>query len=160
VPYKRIEVAIEACRRINAPLTIVGQGPELARLRQLAGPEVHFAGWQSDEDIRARYQTAAAVLLPGIEDFGIVPVEAQACGCPVVATAAGGATESVIDGETGFLVADTTAEAFAEALRRVQRTDWDRAAIRRNAERFSRSAFKSGFAAAVDDIARTRELAS
>ncbi len=160
VPYKRIEVAIDACRRVNAPLTIVGQGPELSRLRALAGPGVQFVGWKSDDEIRALYQTATAVLLPGIEDFGIVPVEAQACGCPVVATAAGGATESVVDGETGFLVSEPSGEAFADALDRVRRTEWDRAAIRRNAERFSRSAFKSGFAAAVSEFARTRERAS
>ena len=101
VPYKRVDVAIEACRAVGAPLTIVGRGPEDARLRQMAGPDVTFLGWRSDDEIRDLYGRAAAVLLPGVEDFGMVPVEAQACGAPVVALRAGGACETIVDGVTG-----------------------------------------------------------
>jgi glycosyltransferase involved in cell wall biosynthesis len=137
VPYKRLEVAIEAVRAVNGTLTIVGRGPEEARLRELAGPWAQVAGWLSDEDIRRLYQRCQAVLMPGVEDFGMVPVEAQACGRPVVALAEGGALESVIDGETGVLVGESTASAFADALRRVTSTTFDSAACRRNAERFS-----------------------
>ncbi len=104
VPYKRVDVAVEACRRIGAPLTIVGRGPEEARLRRLAGPDATFLGWRTDEEIRELYGRATAVLLPGIEDFGMVPVEAQASGAPVVALRAGGACETVVDGVTGVLV--------------------------------------------------------
>ena len=91
VPYKRLDVAIEACRRLSVPLSIVGTGPEEARLRALAGPDVRFLGWLPDEEIRTLYRSATATLLPGIEDFGIVPVESQACGTPVVALDDGGA---------------------------------------------------------------------
>jgi glycosyltransferase involved in cell wall biosynthesis len=150
VPYKRIDLAIVACRRARLPLRIVGRGPEERRLRALAdGADVEFLGWRSDEEIRALYRTASAVLLPGTEDFGIVPVEAQACGTPVVALGSGGACETVVDGETGALVPLADADAFADAIRRVLAANLDRAAIRRNAERFSVDAFKEQFQSAV-----------
>jgi glycosyltransferase involved in cell wall biosynthesis len=149
VPYKRLDVAIEACRRAGGRLRIVGKGPEEARLRALAGPDVEFLGWRSDDEIRALYRSATAVLLPGVEDFGIVPVEAQACGTPVVALGRGGACETVEDGETGVLVRDDSVEAFADGLARVRDVRADRAAIRRNAERFSRERFMTDFQTAI-----------
>ena len=150
VPYKRIDLAIDACRQASVPLRIVGRGPEETRLRRLAaGADVEFLGWRSDDEIRALYRAASAVLLPGTEDFGIVPVEAQACGTPVVALASGGACETVIDGETGALVPVADAGAFADALRRVMAGGLDPAVIRRNAERFSVDAFKEQFQSAV-----------
>jgi glycosyltransferase involved in cell wall biosynthesis len=150
VPYKKIDVVIDACRRVGAPLRIVGEGPELPRLRRMAGPNVEFLGWRSDEEIRELYRRAAALLLPGVEDFGIVPVEAQACGCPVVAPAAGGATESVVDGETGMLVTEPSGPAFAEVLARVPALNLDPMRIRQHALRFSRDRFAADFKAAVD----------
>lgn len=151
VPYKRIDVAIEASRLTRIPLRIVGHGPEEARLRaQATGAPVEFLGWRSDLEIRDLYQGAAAVLLPGTEDFGIVPVEAQACGTPVVAFAEGGARETVIDGLTGALVADRSSTAFADALAVVIARGPDAAANRANAERFSTAAFKANFQTAVN----------
>ncbi len=158
VPYKRVDVAIEACARIGARLTIVGRGPEQARLEALAGrvsSKVQFAGWRSDEEIRDLYRAATAVLLPGVEDFGMVPVEAQACGCPVVALAAGGACETVKDGVTGILVREASVDAFADALRTAEAARFDRAAVRANAERFSRERFMTEFAGAIDDALGT-----
>jgi glycosyltransferase involved in cell wall biosynthesis len=154
VPYKRVDLAIEACRRIGVPLRIVGRGPEQARLEQLAtsettGAPVEFLGWRSDEDVRDLYQQSSAVLLPGIEDFGMVPVEAQACGTPVVALGAGGARETVHHGETGILVDDGSVEAFAAGIDQCRRTAFDRAAIRKSAERFSRERFLEDFPAVV-----------
>jgi glycosyltransferase involved in cell wall biosynthesis len=157
VPYKRLDIAIEACRQAKVPLKIVGRGPEEARLRQLAGADVEFLGWRSDEDIRDLYGRATAVLLPGTEDFGMVPVEAQACGTPVVALRAGGACETVVDGVTGVLVGDESAEAFAAGLSRVRALDRDPAAIRANAERFSRARFMTDFQAAIADALAARE---
>lgn len=156
VPYKRVDVAIEACRRLGAPLTVVGRGPEESRLRQLAGADVQFLGWRSDEEVRALYRDAAAVLLPGTEDFGMVPVEAQACGAPVVALGRGGARETVIDGETGVLVDEPTAAAFADGLARVRALRLAPDAIRANAERFSRERFMTDFRAAIDQAIATR----
>ena len=138
VPYKRVEIAIEACARIGAPLRIVGDGPERERLERAAGRDVEFLGKVSDGEIRDEYRRAAAVILPGEEDFGIVPIEAQACGRPVVALGRGGALETVIDGTTGVLFDQPTAADLAGALERVSRTRFDEGAIRAHAEQFSR----------------------
>jgi glycosyltransferase involved in cell wall biosynthesis len=151
VPYKRVDLAIESCRRAKMPLKIVGTGPELARLQEVAGPDVEFLGWQSDEQIRELYRSSAAALLPGVEDFGIVPVEAQACGCPVVALDAGGARETVVDGVTGVLVPEPTPEAFTLGLTRALQTTFDPEAVRANALKFSRAQFLARFEQAVTE---------
>jgi glycosyltransferase involved in cell wall biosynthesis len=152
VPYKRVDLAIDACARAGVPLEIVGDGPEGARLRKAAGTDVTFLGPLSDSEIRERYRSAAVVILPGIEDFGIVPLEAQACGTPVVAQADGGALETVVDGVTGTLVAPGSVEAMAEAVRRAVETDFDRHAVRAHAERFSRPRFAAEIRACVDTM--------
>jgi glycosyltransferase involved in cell wall biosynthesis len=159
VPYKRLGVAIEACRMVGAKLNIVGRGPEEARLRAEAGPHVEFLGWRSDEEIRNLYSSAAAVLLPGTEDFGMVPVEAQACGTPVVALGSGGACETVVDGVTGVLVGDESVGAFADGLTRVRSLRPDPTVIRSHAERFSRVHFLENFQAAVLSAVAEREAA-
>jgi len=156
VPYKRLDVAIDACRQLGAPLTIVGTGPELGRLQAMAGPDVTFLGWQSNEDIRELYRRSTATLLPGVEDFGMVPVEAQACGCPVVALGSGGAAETVIDGETGALVPDSSAAAFADGLSRVRRLAFEEPALRSHALQFSRDRFLESFQGAVDAAVAAR----
>jgi glycosyltransferase involved in cell wall biosynthesis len=156
VPYKRLDVAIRACAKVGAALTIVGKGPEEARLRRLAqtvGATVEFAGWLEDGPIRELYQRCRAVLMPGVEDFGMVPVEAQACGRPVVALAEGGAVESVVDGVTGVLVQDPSVEAFAAALREVSSRAFDTAAIRRHAESFSKPRFQRQIREVIDRLA-------
>jgi glycosyltransferase involved in cell wall biosynthesis len=153
VPYKRLDIAIRACAAAGTALKIVGKGPEQGRLRRLAetvGANVEFSGWLEDEQIRELYQRSLAVLMPGIEDFGMVPVEAQACGRPVVALAEGGAVESVVDGVTGVLVQDPSVEAFAAALRDVSSREFDSAAIRRHAEVFSKARFQAQFRTLVD----------
>jgi glycosyltransferase involved in cell wall biosynthesis len=150
-PYKRVDLAIEGCRLAGVPLRIVGQGPEESRLRHLAGPEVDFLGPLSDEAIRACYREAGVVLLPGEEDFGIVPVEAQACGRPVVALGRGGALETVVDGVTGVLVPSGTPEAMAAGIRAALGAAFDTAAIRRHAEQFSRGRFCESFRTLIDE---------
>ena len=153
VPYKRLDVAVRACAEVGATLKIVGKGPEDMRLRQLAGAlgaDVELTGWLPDAEIRLLYQRCLAVLMPGVEDFGMVPVEAQACGRPVVALAQGGAVESVVDGVTGVLVRDPSVAAFAAALRDVCARDFDAAAIRRHAEFFGKARFQAEFQAVVD----------
>src|SRR4029077_3856519 len=114
VPYKRIDLAIAACRLAGVPLKIAGDGPEGGSRERLAGPDVQFLGRRTDEEIRELYRSAAMTLLPGEEDSGIVPPEAQACGRPFVALGRGGALETVVPGETGVLVEESTAEAFAD----------------------------------------------
>jgi len=159
VPYKRLGVAIEACRQVGAKLSIVGRGPEESRLRRESGDHAEFLGWRSDEEVRDLYSSATAVLLPGTEDFGMVPVEAQACGTPVVALGSGGACETVLDGVTGVLVRDYSVNAFAEGLTRVRALQPDPSVIRSHAERFSRPRFVENFQAAVASAIAARETA-
>jgi glycosyltransferase involved in cell wall biosynthesis len=151
VPYKRVEVAIAACRQVGLPLTIVGQGPEEARLRAVAGTEVEFAGALTDEAVRECYRSSTMLLMPGEEDFGLVPVEAQACGTPVVALGRGGATETVVDGLTGVLTGDGV-DAFAAGIRRALETEWSAQACRLQAERFSAERFVAEMTDAVNDL--------
>ncbi|HEY5619697.1 MAG TPA: glycosyltransferase [Vicinamibacterales bacterium] len=138
VPYKRIELAMEACERVGAPLRVVGDGPDRQRLEARAGRNVEFLGRLSDEAVRDEYRTALAVILPGEEDFGIVPVEAHACGRPVVALARGGAVETVIDGQNGVLFGELEVAELASALARVARHRFDPTAVRASAQRFAR----------------------
>ena len=152
VPYKRIDLAIGAASQAGWPLTIVGTGPDLARLRSLAGADVTFAGNVEADQLRELYRSAAALMLPGEEDFGIAPVEALACGCPVVALARGGATETVEHGVTGILVNDLTASAFADALRAVEALPSTPASRRDSAERFAAARFDEGFTTLVTEM--------
>ena len=151
VPYKRVDLAMMAARQAGVGLTVVGGGPERANLQRYTGDGVELVGWRDDEEIRTLYQSCVAAILPGEEDFGIVPVEAQACGRPVVALGRGGALDTVIDGETGVLFPETTVDALAAGLKRAAATAWDPARIRRHAEQFSRARFVADIERVVDD---------
>ena len=153
VPYKRVDLAIDACAAAGVPLRIVGDGPERGRLGAMAGPTVEFLGVRSDEEVRELYQGAAALLLPGEEDFGIAPVEAQSCGRPVVALSRGGARETVRHGTSGWLVDEPTPEAFATAIRRVTEQPLDGGVIRNDALRFSRRRYQDAMRACLEEIA-------
>ena len=151
VPYKRIELAIDACALAGAPLRIVGDGPERATLERHAAGRATFLGPLSGAALRDEYRQALAVLLPGEEDFGIVPVEAQSCGRPVVALARGGALETVADGTTGALFPEPTAASMAAALQRVTRMTIDPARLHHHAERFSRARHVEGMRRVIDE---------
>ena len=144
VPYKRIEVAIDACERAHVPLTIVGDGPERRTLESYANGRAEFLGRLPNEDVRDLYRRARVVLLPGEEDFGIVPLEAMACGRPVVALGRGGALETVVAG-AGLLVDDTSVDAFADAVADAvadaMTGRFDAGAIRAHAAQFGRERF-------------------
>jgi glycosyltransferase involved in cell wall biosynthesis len=152
VPYKRIDLAIAAAAQAGVRLKIAGVGGERPRLEQLAGPSVEFLGRVSNDTVRELYRGARAVLMTGEEDFGLVPVEAQACGRPVVALAAGGALETIEDGITGVLVAEATPEAFVDGMRRVERDGFDPVVLRARAERFSEDRFLSGMTQVIDEV--------
>lgn len=141
VPYKRVDLAVEAFNRLNRPLVVVGGGPEAARLRAMARPNVTFVGEVSDAALRGYYRQCSTLVFPGEEDFGLVPLEAQACGRPVVAFGRGGALESVVDGLTGSFFFDPTVDALVAAVRAFDPSAYAQRAIRAHAERFSRQRF-------------------
>jgi glycosyltransferase involved in cell wall biosynthesis len=149
VPYKRIDIAIDACRLAGVPLTVVGDGPDRARLERAGGANVRFPGTLSNEEIRDLYRRSAVTLLPGEEDFGIVPLEAQACGRPVVALRRGGALETVVPGVTGTLVDDPDPRAFADAIIATVDRQFDLSAIRAHAQRFGRVRFADEMSALI-----------
>jgi glycosyltransferase involved in cell wall biosynthesis len=151
VPYKRVELAIGAAKRAGMRLTIVGDGPERPRLEAMADHHITFLGSRSNEEIRTLYRSAIATILPGEEDFGIVPVESQACGRPVVAPAVGGVLDTVVDDETGVLVDTMTEESLAGGLKRVASREWDAARIRQHAEAFGRDRFAREVMAVIDE---------
>ena len=150
VPYKRIDIAIKACKLSGNKLRIVGDGPDLNRLRQLADSNIEFLGPITNDAVRELYRSSKAMLLPGEEEFGIASVEAQACGCPVIALKRGGACETIVDGETGILVSQPTAEAFADGLKAAQARSFNQNITRRNAERFSTARFRTEFKNTID----------
>jgi len=152
VPYKRVDLAIAACRRLGARLKVVGVGTERSRLEALAkGAPVEFLGWQSDESLRELYRGCEAFLFPANEDFGIAPVEAMGCGRPVIAFKKGGALETVVDGVTGVFFEEQTPESLAAAIERARRMRFDPDAIRARAVEFDKSRFSERFARFVDD---------
>lgn len=141
VPYKRIDLAIAAYTQLGHPLKIVGTGSELGRLRSVAGPNIEFLGWLSDEKLLELYRTCRMLVFPGEEDFGIVPLEAQACGRPVVAYGKGGALETVKEGVSGVFFNEQAEESLLDAVRECASIHWDTAAIRANAEKFGTQNF-------------------
>jgi glycosyltransferase involved in cell wall biosynthesis len=149
VPYKRVDQAIRACSAIGRPLKIIGKGPELAVLKTLAAglkADVEFIGWASDEELTSAYRRARALLFPGIEDFGIVPVEAIACGCPVIALGVGGILDSMTD-KTAVLYTEATHHGLIDAIHQFEarKNPFSEEALRARAEYFSESNFLDRF---------------
>jgi glycosyltransferase involved in cell wall biosynthesis len=145
VPYKRIDFAVEAFNRLRRKLIIIGEGSERARLEKMAGPTITFLGSQPQTVLRDHYQRCRALIFPGVEDFGITPLEAQASGRPVVAYHEGGALETVREGLTGLFFAQQTAESLVDAVQRIDKMAFDPAECRRNAELFSPEDFREKF---------------
>ena len=162
VDYKRVDLAIEACNRLRRPLRIIGEGEEFERLRTLAGPTVKLMGHLPDQELRENYARCRALLFPGEEDFGIVPVEAQSFGRPVIAFGRGGALETVVGGSptdpgapeasTGIFFAEQSADSMAAAIRLFESNEsrFSPAFIQRHAQRFGVSRFKAEMRAFID----------
>lgn len=152
VPYKRVDVIVEAFRQLGRPVVVIGEGPELGRLRQMAPANVQLLGWQPEEVVREYLQRARAFVFAAEEDFGIAAVEAQAAGTPVIAYGRGGVTESVVPGETGLFFYEQTPQALAEAVEEFERSAsrFKVERIRANAERFRKERFKEEFLKLVE----------
>jgi glycosyltransferase involved in cell wall biosynthesis len=148
VRHKRVHVALEGARRAGIPIQVVGTGPDLTALSQ-AYPETQFLGRMPDADLVDLYASALAVVVPSREEFGITAVEAQAAGRPVIAAAAGGALETVIDGETGCLATLDDPDSFATAMRRVDSLGFEPEKAMANAELFSVDEFRRRLSAEV-----------
>ena len=142
IPYKRVDLAIEACNRLQLPLVVIGSGRDLDRLKKLAGPTIRFMGRLSDEEVCYYLAHCRAFLFPGEEDFGITPLEAQASGRPVIAYGAGGALASVVEGVTGEFFKKQAAESLAEVLTTFDEQKYDPQAIRNHALEFDMPRFR------------------
>ncbi len=149
VPYKRFDLAVEAANRLKIPLIVAGEGPARGSLEKMAGPTVKFLGWVSDDQAARLLSEAKALIFPGEEDFGIIPVEAQASGRPVIAFGRGGVLDSVVHQETGWLFEEQTVDALVKAIEEARDYHWDPARIRENAERFRGDIFRERFQAAI-----------
>lgn len=164
VPYKKTELALEACRRLGRRLVVIGAGPEARRLTALAGAGASFLGWQPDEVIRDHMRRCRALLFPGQEDFGIVPVEAQACGAPVIAYRRGGATETLLDAGqngpgTGLFFEEQTAASLATAMRQLenQPSQFQPALARQNALRFNAARYEQELMDLLNAVVEQRD---
>lgn len=162
VPYKRIDLVIEVFNRLGRPLTIVGDGPLRRRLTGAAGPTVQFTGWLADAELREHYARARAVILPAVEDFGIVPLEANAAGRPVIALGRGGSLDTVVpldgdtdgDGPTGVFFDSPDADSLTSAIRRFEDHEerFDPEVLRRHARRFDRPRFRERMQRLIDGL--------
>ncbi len=151
VPYKRVDLAIRAFNELALPLRVIGDGPERRALEAIAGPTIRLDGWVDDAGIEHAMAQCAALIFPGEEDFGIVPVEAMACGKPVIAFRKGGATETVRERLSGLFFDEQTPASLAAAVRRFSRTDFDPLSIRAHAETFDREIYRQKMAAFITE---------
>ena len=157
VPHKRAGLAIEACAQLGVPLVVAGTGRIEEELHKASRGQTNFVGYVSDDDLRSLYARARAVLVPSEEEFGLVSLEAQAAGTPVIAYDAGGARETVVDGVTGIRFAPQTVAGLAAAIERFQEHTWDRTAIQANAARFSQDRFERELLRLIEAQLETRD---
>ncbi len=152
VPYKRIDIAIEACNQLRLPLKIIGTGRDRRRLERLAGPTVELLGWLPDEQVRSALSRCRALIAPGEEDFGLAIIEAQACGRPVIAYGAGGALSSIVEGLSGLFFHEQTPAALAGVLSTFQPDCFDAQLIRRHAETYDIAHFHRRIACCISAV--------
>ncbi|KKQ96206.1 MAG: hypothetical protein A3C27_02145 [Candidatus Levybacteria bacterium RIFCSPHIGHO2_02_FULL_39_36] len=150
VPYKRVDIAIKAANKLKIPLKIIGEGSEYPRLRKMAGKTVEFLGYVSDPDLKYYYMNCKALLFPGVEDFGLTIVEANAAGKPVIAYRGGGAEEIIIEGKTGEFFDSQTAASLTEVLKKFKPNRYNTRACKLNANRFSFERFRENFLKLVE----------
>jgi len=151
VPYKRLDLAVDACRVLGRELIVIGEGPDVRRLRRSSDPHIRFLGWQPRDVVSDNLRRARGLIFPGEEDFGIVPVEAMGHGCPVIAFGVGGVRDTVIDGHTGVLFDEQTVDSLVGAIERSEHVSFDAVALHAHATRFSRGRFLRRMKAILED---------
>jgi glycosyltransferase involved in cell wall biosynthesis len=156
VPYKRADVAVQACERLGRRLIVAGDGRDIERVKRFASVHTEFVGQVPDDEVPKLFSRARALLFPGLEDFGIVPVEAQAAGLPVIAYGVGGARDSVIDGQTGVLYDTASVDGLCAAIRRFESLSFDQRELRSNALRFGPERFAESFEKLVMSVTTPR----
>jgi glycosyltransferase involved in cell wall biosynthesis len=154
--YKRADLAIEAFSRTGKRLVIAGAGDESKRLKASAGNNVEFLGRVSDDQLDELYSTCQALIFPGIEDFGMVPVEAQAAGAPVIAFRGGGALETIRENETGIFFDEQSADSLIEAVNRFEKMQFDPQLCRQQAKKFSPDNFRTQFLSLLKDLQKDK----
>ena len=159
IPYKRVDLAIDAFNQLGLPLVVYGDGRDRQALEAKAGSTISFLGRVSWDKLADLFQHCRAFVFPGLEDFGIAPLEAQAAGRPVIAYAGGGALDTIVDGETGLLFREQTAQSLMEAVRTFETLQLSPAACRRNAERFAADRFRHEIESFVEARLTQRGLA-
>ena len=158
VPYKRVDLAIAACNQLGAPLKVVGSGPQARALRALAGPTVEFLGWRESHELNSLYANAKAFLFPGEEDFGITPLEAMACGCPVLAYGNGGALETVLGQDspnpTGRFFYEQSVQALVTAMQQLEADlpHFEQRHLLTRAAHFAKPAFQQNLLNAINKL--------
>lgn len=152
VAYKRIDIAIEACNRLKRNLIVIGDGPDRKRLESLAGSTVTLLGRQPDNVVEGLVSRCRGLLFPGEEDFGMVPLEVNAAGRPVIAYRGGGATETVIEGETGIFFDSSTSQSLASAIQEFESYSWDQNTLRQHAEKYDYGVFAQNFLSFLDSV--------
>ncbi|MCS7464259.1 glycosyltransferase [Paenibacillus doosanensis] len=157
IPYKRIDLVIEAFNRLQLPLVIIGDGYDRSRLQKLAGPTVQLLGYQSDEVISQYYAGCKAFILAGEEDFGITPLEAQANGKPVIAYGKGGALETVAEGTSGVFFREPSADSLIQSLKHFNTLSFDSQIIRQHADQFNETRFKNQISSFIDNAIKQKE---
>jgi glycosyltransferase involved in cell wall biosynthesis len=152
VPNKRLDIVVEACNKLALKLVIVGRGPELASLKKQAGPTVLFDTSASDKKVARYMSEASAFIFSGHEDFGITPVESLAAGTPVIAYQAGGALDYVVEGKTGLFFKEQTKESLVEALKKFEKTKFDKQVLVKASEQFTEAKFKERFTKFINSL--------
>ena len=152
VPYKRLDLAVRAATELSLPLKVIGSGPDLDRLKSLAGPTVEFLGRQSDEAVNKLVSRCQALIFPGEEDFGMAPLEVNAAGRPVIAFYGGGAKETLVDGGTGIFFTEASVESLKDALARFSRSQWNPGLIQAHAARYDSAVFQTRIRAILNEV--------
>jgi glycosyltransferase involved in cell wall biosynthesis len=152
VSYKRIDLAIKACNQLDRNLVIIGSGQQESKLKKMAGKKVKFVRDLTDEQLASYYMQCRGLIFPGVEDFGIVPVEAQSFGKPVIAYGKGGVLDTIIDGKTSLLFSDQSTKSLKEAILKFEKINFSENACKKQAQNFSQEKFLKNIKQKVEEL--------